>query len=113
MKLPRFKFGYGIELNNTLNALGMGIAFSNNADFTGINPVGRLKITHVLHKAFVDVDENGTTAAAATKVTIGTTASAPQPPTIIDHPFIFAIREMKSGLILFVGMVNNPLLTGS
>jgi serpin B len=113
LKLPKFTFSYSVDLNNTLSSLGMGIAFSDNADFTGINATERLKITDVVHKAFVAVDESGTTAAAATSVEIGPTAAAPQPPVVIDHPFIFAIREMKSGLILFVGTVNNPLLTGN
>jgi serine protease inhibitor len=90
----------------------MGIVFSRNADFTGVNPTAPLRISYVLHKAVVDVDEDGTTAAAVTVIGLGG-ASAPQPPTVIDHPFIFAIREMKSGLILFVGTVNNPLLTGN
>lgn len=112
LKLPKFTFSYSIHLNNTLSALGMGVAFSDNADFSGISDT-RLKITDVVHKAFVAVDENGTTAAAATKVVFGITAVYNPPPTVIDHPFIFAIREMKSGLILFAGTVNNPLLTGN
>ena len=113
LKLPKFTFSYSVDLKNTLGALGMDIAFTDAADFTRIRAAGELKITDVLHKAFVAVDESGTTAAAATKVEISFTAPAPQPPVVIDHPFIFAIREMKSGLILFVGTVNNPLLTGN
>lgn len=113
LKFPKFTFSYSVDLNNPLRSLGMDIAFTDNADFSGIRAAGGLKITDVLHKAFVAVDENGTTAAAATKVEVGITAPAPQPPVVIDHPFIFAIREMKSGLILFVGVVNNPLLTGN
>lgn len=111
--MPKFKFTYNILLNNALGSLGMGNAFSDAADFTGINPAGNLHITKVLHKAYVAVDESGTEAAAATSVSIGLT-SAEGPPTItIDHPFIFVIREMKTGLILFAGTVNNPLLPGS
>lgn len=112
LKMPKFKFNYGTDLKDALSALGMGIAFSANADFTGVNPSGQLHISYVLHKAIVDVDENGTTAAAVTVVGLSG-AAAPSPPTVIDHPFIFAIREMKTGLILFVGTVNNPLLTGN
>jgi len=113
LKLPKFTFSYSVDLTNTLAALGMGVAFSKNADFTGINGTEPLQITDVVHKAFVAVDESGTTAAAATAVVFGTTAVLNPPPTVIDHPFIFAIREMKSGLILFVGTVNNPLLAGN
>jgi serpin B len=110
--MPKFKFHYSNYLQDALSTLGMGIVFSRNADFTGVNPTAPLRISYVLHKAVVDVDEDGTTAAAVTVIGLGG-ASAPQPPTVIDHPFIFAIREMKSGLILFVGTVNNPLLTGN
>jgi len=113
LKLPKFTFSYNVDLNSTLRALGMDIAFSDAADFRGINATQQLLITDVVHKAFIDVDESGTTAAAATSVEIGNGAPAQLPPTVIDHPFIFAIREMKSGLILFVGTVNNPLLTGN
>ena len=89
----------------------MGIAFSGQADFSRINATVPLQITEVKHKAFIEVDESGTTAAAATSVAIGLTAVLNQPPTVIDHPFLFAIREMSSGLVLFTGVVNNPLQT--
>ena len=111
LKLPKFKFSYSVSLNNTLKALGMGIAFSDGADFTGINSTIPLQITDVEHKAFIEVDESGTTAAAATSVVIGISAVLNTPPTVIDHPFVFAIREMSSGLVLFTGVVNNPLQT--
>jgi serpin B len=110
LKLPKFKFSYGANLNNALTSLGMGIAFSDHADFSGINATLPLNITRVDHKAFIEVDESGTTAAAATVVVIGVSAVLNPPPTVIDHPFIFAIREMSSGLILFTGVVNNPTL---
>lgn len=107
--MPKFKFSYDILLNNVLTQLGMGNAFSDAADFTGINPSGGLRITKVQHKAFVAVDETGTEAAAATSVSMGITAIVPTPPITIDHPFLFVIREMKTGLILFAGTMNNPL----
>ena len=106
--LPKFKFSYGTLLNQPLSDLGLGIAFSDNADFSLINPTIPLKISQVVHKAYVETDESGTTAAAATSVGIGATA-APALPSLINRPFIFAIREMSSGLILFVGTVNNPV----
>lgn len=111
VSMPKFQFSYGNELRGPLTAMGMGIAFSDAADFTNINPAGGLQITSVQHRAYVAVDENGTTAAAATSVTIGT-AAAPEFPVKIDHPFIFMIREMKSGLVLFTGIVNDPTQSG-
>ena len=108
---PKFKFSYDVTLNNALTTLGMGVAFSPlTADFTRINPGGGLSISQVKHKAYVAVDENGTTAAAATSVGIQLTDALI--PSIIDHPFIFAIREMKTGLILFTGTVNDPTQSG-
>lgn len=111
--MPKFKFSYSVLLNNDLVTMGMGNAFSDLADFTGINPGGGLAISKVQHKAFVAVDETGTEAAAATSVVIGSTAIANPPQIVIDHPFLFVIREMNTGLILFTGIVNNPLLGGS
>ncbi|MEP6610539.1 MAG: serpin family protein [Mucilaginibacter sp.] len=108
VQLPRFKFSYEATLNDALTQLGMGIAFTKQADFSKINATAPLLITKVRHKAFVEVNEDGTTAAAATSVEVGMT-SAPLVPTItFNHPFFFAIREMKSGLIVFAGMVNDP-----
>ena len=91
--------------------MGMGIAFSKVADFTNINPAGNLQITDVMHNTFISVDETGTEAAAVTTVTVGTTAVLLNQ-IKIDHPFFFAIREMKSGLILFAGTVVNPAQSG-
>jgi serpin B len=108
--LPKFKFSYNVTLNDALTNLGLGIAFSDNADFSLINPTARLKISNVVHKAYVETDESGTTAAAATSVGLIATMAPVMPP--INHPFMFAIREMSSGLIVFVGTVNNPLLGG-
>jgi serpin B len=107
--LPKFKFSYGTILNKPLSDLGLAIAFTDYADFSLINPdpAVHLKISQVVHKAYVETDESGTTAAAATSVGIIATV-APAPPPLINRPFIFAIREMSSGLILFVGTVNNP-----
>jgi len=108
--MPKFKFSYGTSLNNALTVLGMGIAFSNNADFSRINASTPLAISDVEHKAYVDVDESGTTAAAVTSVGVTLTASLGY---TVSRPFMFVIREMSSGLIVFAGTVNNPLLTGN
>jgi serpin B len=112
--LPKLKFSFGAILNQPLENMGLGIAFTTSADFLDINPnpAYQLHISKVVHKAFVETDENGTTAAAATSVGIVTSiAPAALPP--INHPFLFAIREMSSGIILFIGTVNNPLLQGN
>lgn len=106
--MPKFKFSYEILLNNALSSLGMGIAFSDAADFSRINATARLQITKVKHKAYVEVNEDGTTAAAATSVEISLTSSLLNPTLTVDHPFFFAIREIKSGLIVFAGTVSDP-----
>lgn len=109
IKMPKFKFSYEKTLNETLAGLGMSNAFSNAADFTRINESGGLKISEVKHKTFLDVNEEGTEAAAVTSVGMALT-SLPQS-ILIDRPFMFAIRERHTGLILFAGLVNNPALT--
>lgn len=113
IKMPKFKFSYESRLNDQLINLGMGVAFGKNgiADFSRISAAGGLQIGEVKHKTFIEVNESGTEAAAVTSVSIILT-SAPGVPTqvLIDRPFVFAIREMKTGLILFTGIINNPLL---
>ncbi|HID99264.1 MAG TPA: serpin family protein [Thiotrichaceae bacterium] len=111
--LPKFKISGEFELSNTLSAMGMPDAFnSRQADFSGLNGTKNLVISSVIHKAFVDVNEEGTEAAASTGVGIGGTAM-PEPPEIFraDHPFLFLIRHNPSGSILFLGRVVNPLDT--
>jgi serpin B len=107
LRLPRFRLEYTRSLVPDLTTLGMGIAFDGGrADFSGIADVGpdRLVLTRVLQKTFVEVDEVGTEAAAATGVGVGVTSG---PPTfVVDRPFLFVIRERFSGTILFIGQVN-------
>ena len=109
LTLPRFRLDYGRRLNEDLRALGMGIAFDGSqADLYRIADVRpeRLYITRVDQKTFVEVNEEGTEAAAATSVGVGTT-SAPQVFTMrVDRPFVFAIRERLSGTVLFLGVMN-------
>lgn len=101
--LPRFRMEWKRELNDDLQQLGMRLAFFN-ADFTRMSPLGlNLVITRVLQKTFVDVDEEGTEAAAATMVGIGLTSLAPS--FRADHPFLVVIRERFSGTILFIGKI--------
>lgn len=109
IKMPKFKFSYAGTLNDQLTNLGMGIAFGKNgfADFSRMSAAG-LQINEVKHKTFIEVNESGTEAAAATSVGMELTSLPAM--SVIDRPFVFVIREMKTGLILFTGIVNNPLL---
>jgi serpin B len=113
--LPRFKVDYEVKLNDTLKALGMAEAFdSNQADFSGISklmPGERLFISEVKHKAFAEVNEEGTKAAAVTSVGVGLTSIAvPSKPFVmkVDRPFFLAIRDNLTGALLFMGSVVDP-----
>ncbi|MBO0857667.1 MAG: serpin family protein [Chloracidobacterium sp.] len=112
VKLPRFKLDYEKKLNDPLKELGMGVAFNpQKADFSGIHAEKGLYISEVKHKAIVEVNEEGTEAAAATSVGIaGTSASAPRErfTFIADRPFLMAIRDSQTGAILFMGAVMEP-----
>jgi serpin B len=109
LTMPRFEFDSEFSLKDTLASMGMPIAFSGAADFSGMTGTPDLCISEVLHKAFVSVDEAGTEAAAATAVIVGETAIPEQPVEVtVDHPFIFLIRDIDTGAILFVGRVLNP-----
>jgi serpin B len=112
LSLPRFKLEESFQLGATLRELGMARAFGSTADFSGITTSRRLAITNVIHKAFVDVNEEGTEAAAATAVILGRMAAMlPQHPPVTfraDHPFLFLIRDSRSGSILFLGREANP-----
>ena len=91
--------------------MGMKRAFSREADFSGISSAELLNISAVLHKACVDVNEEGTEAAAATGVVMRAMAARrPQPVPVFraDHPFLFLIRDTKAGSILFMGRLTNP-----
>src|SRR5439155_25221930 len=93
LKLPKFKVTAEFTLNDVLIKMGMKDAFSKSkADFSGIASREKLFITSVVHKAFVDVNEAGTEAAAATGVVIGTTSLPPPAAFHADHPFVFLIR---------------------
>ena len=107
LSLPRFKLEYDKGLIEPLKALGMEIAFDpDRADFTRINRNGELFINEAKHKTFVEVNEEGTEAAAVTSIGIGRTSTPA--PFRIDRPFIFVIRERTSGAILFAGKILNP-----
>ncbi len=108
--IPKFKFKYSDSLNKVLINLGMGIAFTNKADFKGISN-DTLCISRVIHKTFVQVDEEGTEAAAVTMVGIGRLTSVGPTGVIFkaDHPFLFIIYESYSNTILFIGKLVSPV----
>jgi serpin B len=110
--LPRFKLSSEFSLSSALGAMGMSHAFDEiQADFTGISTQEKLYISAVLHKAFVDLNEEGTEAAAATAVVVGVRAMLrPNLPVIFraDHPFLFLIVDNRTRSILFLGRVASP-----
>jgi serpin B len=111
LTMPKFEFDSRFDLEETLTDMGMPIAFvPYEADFSGMDGTRLLFIADVFHKAFVAVDEAGTEAAAATAVIVGIVSAPAEPPVevTIDRPFIFLIRDIETGTILFVGRVLNP-----
>ncbi len=110
VSLPKFRAESQAELNGLLKDLGMSTAFSASADFSGMVTSGRMQLSNVIHKAFVDVNEEGTEAAAATAV-MGVRSMPIQRPPVefkADHPFLFLIRDETTGAWLFFGRVTNP-----
>jgi len=108
LKLPKFRFDAPLGLKATLQALGMVDAFTEAADFSGIDGTRALSVSDVLHKGFIGIDERGTEAAAATAVIVGVTSVPPQAELTVDRPFVFFIRDVPTGTILFVGRVVDP-----
>lgn len=106
--LPRFKCELSLSLKKFLVNLGMGPAFASDADFSGMSDGKELRLTDALHKAFVQVNEEGTEAAAATAMVIGTTSVRKTPVFRADRPFLFAIVDDVSGAILFLGRLMEP-----
>ena len=110
--LPRFKITAELRLKETLSRLGMPLAFSDTADFSGVAKGDGLKLSDVFHKAYVEVNEKGTEAAAATGgVMVPTSAGPPIRMEVFraDHPFFFVIRENGTGSLLFAGRLASPL----
>ena len=111
LTLPRFTMTQQFELSKTLGTMGMPLAFGSSADFSAMTGKSEFRISAAIHKAFVDVNETGTEAAAATAVVMTAMAMRQEPPPIVfraDHPFVFLIRDTKSGSILFLGRVTDP-----
>jgi serpin B len=112
LTMPKFEFESSFDLKQTLSEMGMANAFSDSADFSGMTGKRELFIAEVVHKAFVAVDEAGTEAAAATAVVMELTAVPEEPvPVKIDRPFIFLIRDIETGALLFVGRIIDPSVT--
>jgi serine protease inhibitor len=109
--LPKFELRYGEKLNAVLEAMGMGVAFNKEADFSGITR-SPIYISDVEHKTYVKVDEQGTEAAASTAVIMQVESAIGNLEApfnmIVDHPFVFAIAERGTSAILFVGTVVDP-----
>lgn len=110
LSMPRFKYDSSFGLKPALAKMGMPIAFTDEADFSGMTGNRELCISDVVHKAFISVDEKGTEAAAASAVIMGLTSMPVEPPieVKINSPFIFCIRDIKTGTVLFVGRVTTP-----
>ena len=111
VSIPKFKMEDQFELGPVLEAMGMQAAFASDADFSGMTGKKDLNISNVVHKAFVEVNEQGTEAAAATGVMMATMAAMPQsqPPVFAaDHPFLCVIRDETSGACLFMGRLVEP-----
>ena len=109
LTMPKFEFESEFSLKKALAAMGMPVAFSANADFSGMTGSRDLSIDEVIHKSFVSVDEAGTEAAAATAVMMRLTAAPGMPIEVtVDRPFLFLIRDIETGTILFIGRVINP-----
>ena len=116
-KLPKFKILFGFEASDLLKGLGLHLPFSAEADLSEMvdSPMRRsLCVSSVFHKSFVEVNEEGTEAAAATAATVMQKSLPLRPPKkmdfVADHPFLFIIREDLTGVVLFIGHVLNPLL---
>jgi len=110
LSFPRFKNSYKKKLKSILTDMGMGIAFYDGADFSNISD-HNLLINDVTHQAFIETNEEGTEAAAATVVDIRLTSMPPAPIVLnIDRPFIYIIREVTTNSILFMGKVADPLI---
>ena len=111
VSLPKFRAESQFSLRKALSTMGMPTSFTGKADFSGIDPQRSLAISEVVHKAFVDVSEQGTEAAAATGITMRATAMRIPEQAVVfraDHPFLFLIRDTRTGIVLFIGRLVDP-----
>lgn len=114
LTLPRFGIESKVDLATILAAMGMPTAFDpGGADFSAMTTEERLFISAVIHQANIDIDEKGTTAAAATAIVMKATAEPGEPVTLtVDRPFLFALRDVPTGTVLFLGRVTDPSVKG-
>ncbi|TFK12368.1 tRNA 2'-phosphotransferase 1 [Platysternon megacephalum] len=108
VSLPRFKIETEAQLNQYLKALGITNLFSHESDLSGIAEAGGLSVSEAVHKAYIEVNEEGTEAAAATGIGIGVTSVRQHVQFVADHPFLFFIRHQKTKCILFYGTFSSP-----
>lgn len=113
-RIPRFKISFGFEASKTLKGLGLVLPFSSEGGLTEMvdSPVSsNLTVTNIFHKSFIEVNEEGTEAAAATAgiVALRSLPIFEKIDFVADHPFLFLIRENKTGMVVFIGQVLNPL----
>lgn len=111
VKLPKFQIDCRYKLNDALQNLGMEDAFDEEANFSGIDGLRSLVLSKVMHQTFVDLNENGVTAAAVTSSTLSVTSAGPNPPEkqmLVDHPFLFFLVDLKSKDMLFMGKISQP-----
>jgi serpin B len=109
--IPKFTMTQDYNLGSTLSALGMPTAFSNKADFSGMDGSHNLFIDDVIHKSFIEVNEKGTEAAAATSTLFKLAMLQRHPVFKADHPFVFLIQDKENGIILFAGRIVNPAIS--
>ena len=107
---PKFKLEYNFRLDRALQAIGMVDAFTDNANFSGMDGTDWLYISAILHKAFIDVNEEGTEA-VATNAALKQASNNPTPLFLADHPFVFLIQENQTGSIQFIGRITDPTKT--
>ena len=111
VSVPKFRVESAFSLRQSLSAMGMPAAFTSKADFSGISTGQPLALSEVAHKAFVDVAEQGTEAAAATGIAMRATAMRMPEKAVVfraDHPFLFLIRDTRTGVVLFIGRLTDP-----
>ncbi len=110
LQMPKFKTSFKSILNEPLKDMGLGIAFTEQAEFPGIVQEDiDLHISEVVHKTYIDVNEEGTEAAAVTSIGFETTSAGPSSPVmIVNRPFFYAIREKTTGALVFMGRVGEP-----
>ncbi len=106
--MPKFEYQYEVDIKEILMDMGMSSAFTEEADFSGMTGTKELHIDEIKHKACITVDETGTEAAAVSAAIIQVTEKIIQKTIILDHPFIFIIRDVETGTIMFTGQVLHP-----